>query len=630
MGSILENISGPDDVKSLPMGDLPILAKEIREEMIRVLSGIGGHFGGGLGVVELTLALHRVFDTTRDRIVWDVGHQAYPHKMLTGRLGALPTIRQWNGLCGFPKREESPHDAFSAGHAGTSVSAALGMAEARDVLGDSYHVIAVIGDGSLTAGMAMEALNQAGARKKKLLVILNDNNLSISENVGALSSYLARISADPVIDEMKRKTGALLRDIPVIGDQVARFARVAHGQMVGMISPPGQWFEEMGLSYVGPLDGHDLPLLVETLSALKDRPGPVLLHVRTIKGKGYEPAEKSPIAFHGVGPFDPETGVFKKKSGGPPAYTKVFGQAMIELAREMPELFAITAAMPEGTGLSDFAKLFPERFVDVGIAEQHAVTLAGGMAAQGLRPVAAIYSTFLQRAYDQVVHDICLQNLPVLFALDRGGLVGEDGPTHHGVFDIAYLRHIPNLVLMAPKDENELRKMLWTALHLPGPAAIRYPRGEALGVPLDSGFTALPVGKAEMLRDGHDLVFLAYGSMVSVAMESARLLQAEGIDAGVVNMRFAKPLDTELLSEICRQTPLLVTVEEGAIMGGFGSAVLEFLASSDLLARVRVRQAGIPDHYVEHGAPGILRDSVGLTAPKLAELARKSLHSPVA
>jgi len=629
MGALLEKISGPDDVKSLPMGDLPVLAQEIREEMIRVLSGIGGHFGGGLGVVELTLALHRIFDTSRDRIVWDVGHQAYPHKMLTGRLAALPTIRQWNGLCGFPKREESPHDAFSAGHAGTSVSAALGMAEARDVLGDSYHVIAVIGDGSLTAGMAMEALNQAGARKKKLLVILNDNNLSISENVGALSSYLARISADPVIDEMKRKTGALLRDIPVIGDQMARFARVAHGQVVGMISPPGQWFEEIGLSYVGPIDGHDLPFLIETLAAVKERPGPVLLHVRTVKGKGYAPAEKSPIAFHGVGPFDPETGAFWKKSGGLPTYTKVFGQSLIEMAREMPELFAITAAMPEGTGLSDFSKLFPERFVDVGIAEQHAVTLAGGMAAQGLRPVVAIYSTFLQRAYDQVVHDICLQNLPVLFALDRGGLVGEDGPTHHGVFDISYLRHIPNMTLMAPKDENELRKMLWTALHLPGPVAVRYPRGEALGVAIDPGFSALPVGKAEMLRDGHDMIFLAYGSMVSVAMEASRILVEDGIDAGVVNMRFAKPLDTELLSELSRQTSLLVTVEEGSVMGGFGSAVLEWLSASDLLSRVRVRMVGIPDHYVEHGAPAILRESVGLTAPQLAELARKSLQTPV-
>jgi len=629
MGSLLQNIQGPEDVKALPERDLPRLAEEIRQEMIRVLSGIGGHFGGGMGVVELTLALHRVFDTARDRIVWDVGHQAYPHKMLTGRLAALPTIRQWNGLCGFPKREESIHDAFSAGHAGTSISAALGMVEARDLLRDSYHVISVVGDGSLTAGMAMEALNQAGARKKNLLIILNDNNLSISENVGALSSYLARIAADPAIDQMRRKTETLIRDIPVIGDSVARFAKAAHGQVVGMISPPGLWFEEMGLSYIGPVDGHDLPLLIETLTALKDRQGPVLFHVRTIKGKGYLPAEKSPIAFHGVPPFDIETGVFKKKSGGNPAYTKVFGQAMIEIAKEIPELFAITAAMPEGTGLTDFSKLYPERFVDVGIAEQHAVTLAGGMAAQGIKPVVAIYSTFLQRAYDQIVHDICLQNLPVVFALDRGGLVGEDGSTHHGVFDISYLRHVPNMTVMAPKDENELRKMLWTALHLPGPAAIRYPRGEALGVPIDSGFETIPVGKAELLFEGRDVTFLAYGSMVPVAQEAVTVLRNEGIDAGLVNMRFAKPLDQAILLQLAQTVPLFITVEEGTVLGGLGSAVLEFMAGADLMSKVRVRVAGIPDHYVEHGAPGILRDHVGLTPSHLVDLARKSVQSPV-
>lgn len=630
MGALLESIQGPEDVKNLPEKDLVKLAAEIRQEMIRVLSGIGGHFGGGMGVVELTLALHRVFDTTRDRIVWDVGHQAYPHKMLTGRLSALPTIRQWNGLCGFPKREESPHDAFSAGHAGTSISAALGMAEARDLLKDHYHVIAVVGDGSLTAGMAMEALNQAGARKKNLLIILNDNNLSISENVGALSSYLARISADPTIDEMRRKTETLIRDIPLIGEKVVKMAKAAHGSVVGMISPPGLWFEEMGLTYIGPVDGHDLPLLVETLTALKDRSGPVLFHIRTIKGKGYAPAEKNPVAFHGVPAFDIDTGAFKKKSGGNPAYTKIFGQAMIEFAKEIPELFAITAAMPEGTGLVDFGKLYPERFVDVGIAEQHAVTLAGGMAAQGLKPVVAIYSTFLQRAYDQLVHDICLQNLPVVFALDRGGLVGEDGPTHHGVFDIAYLRHIPNMTVMAPKDENELRKMLWTALQTPGPVAIRYPRGEALGVPIDPGFERLPIGKAEILREGRDLTFLAYGSMVAVAAEAVETLRGEGIDAGLVNMRFAKPLDESAIFRAAQHSSLFITVEEGTVLGGMGSAVLEFMATSDLSSRVRVRVAGIPDHYIEHGAPSILREMAGLTPLHLVDLAKKSLQAPVA
>ncbi len=629
MGSLLEGITGPEDVKALPEGDLPALAQEIREEMVRVLSEIGGHFGGGMGVVELTLALHRIYDTSRDRIVWDVGHQAYPHKMLTGRWSRLGTIRQWNGLSGFPKREESLHDAFSAGHAGTSVSAALGMVEARDLLGDDYHVIAVVGDGSLTAGMAMEGLNQVGARKKNLLVILNDNNMSISENVGALSSYLTRLTADPAIDQIRRKTETLLRDIPVIGDSMARFAKAAHGQVVGMVSPPGLWFEEMGLSYIGPIDGHDLPLLMETLSAIKDRPGPVLLHVRTIKGKGYAPAEKSPVAFHGVPPFDPETGAFRKKSGGNPAYTKIFAQAMIDIAKEIPELFAITAAMPEGTGLVDFGKLYPDRFVDVGIAEQHAVTLAGGMAAQGARPVVAIYSTFLQRAYDQIVHDICLQNLPVVFAMDRGGLVGEDGPTHHGVFDIAYLRHVPNMTVMAPKDENELRKMLWTALHHPGPIAVRYPRGEALGVPLEAGFETLPIGKAEVISEGRDVVFLAYGAMVGVATAAAELLRREGVEAGVVNMRFAKPLDTELLLQLAPTTGLFVTVEEGTVLGGIGSAILEVLSAADLLGRVRVRQVGVPDHYVEHGAPGILRKSVGLTPEHLAETARKNLQASV-
>ncbi len=629
MGSLLEGITGPEDVKALPEGDLPALAQEIREEMVRVLSEIGGHFGGGMGVVELTLALHRIYDTSRDRIVWDVGHQAYPHKMLTGRWSRLGTIRQWNGLSGFPKREESLHDAFSAGHAGTSVSAALGMVEARDLLGDDYHVIAVVGDGSLTAGMAMEGLNQVGARKKNLLVILNDNNMSISENVGALSSYLTRLTADPAIDQIRRKTETLLRDIPVIGDSMARFAKAAHGQVVGMVSPPGLWFEEMGLSYIGPIDGHDLPLLMDTLSAIKDRPGPVLLHVRTVKGKGYAPAEKSPVAFHGVPPFDPETGAFRKKSGGNPAYTKIFAQAMIDIAKEIPELFAITAAMPEGTGLVDFGKLYPDRFVDVGIAEQHAVTLAGGMAAQGARPVVAIYSTFLQRAYDQIVHDICLQNLPVVFAMDRGGLVGEDGPTHHGVFDIAYLRHVPNMTVMAPKDENELRKMLWTALHHPGPIAVRYPRGEALGVPLEAGFETLPIGKAEVISEGRDVVFLAYGAMVGVATAAAELLRREGVEAGVVNMRFAKPLDTELLLQLAPTTGLFVTVEEGTVLGGIGSAILEVLSAADLLGRVRVRQIGVPDHYVEHGAPGILRKSVGLTPEHLAETARKNLQASV-
>ncbi len=627
MGDLLGRISSPEDVKKLPEKDLPVLAREIREEMIRVLSGIGGHFGGGLGVVELTIALHRLFDTTRDRIVWDVGHQSYPHKMLTGRLENLKTIRQWQGLAGFPKREESLHDAFSAGHAGTSISAALGMAEARDVRGEKHHVIAVVGDGSLTAGMAMEALNQAGARKKNLLVILNDNEMSISENVGAISDYLARITSDPRWGGLRRRTEGFMREIPVIGEPIVRIAKAAHESVVGMISKPGVWFEEMGFQYVGPIDGHDLPLLLETIGNLKDQSGPILLHVLTVKGKGYPPAERNPVVFHGVTPFDIETGEFRKKAGGPPAYTKVFGQAIVELGHRFPHLFAITAAMPEGTGLVDFKKTFPDRFVDVGIAEQHAVTLAGGMAAQNIRPVVAIYSTFLQRAYDQLVHDVCLQNLPVVFALDRGGLVGEDGPTHHGVFDIAYLRHIPNMVVMAPKDENELRHMLFTALMHDGPISVRYPRGEGVGVPIDKEFCEIPIGTAETLLEGKEICLLAYGSMVQVALDAAEILLGEGIQAGVLNMRFAKPLDTAMLTSVVEHYSHVVTLEEGTLMGGFGSAVLEWLAASDHMNRVRFRMIGIPDHYVEHGSPKILRSSLGLTSPDVAKTLRSWLQA---
>ncbi len=627
MGEILGRVSGPQDVKKLSERELVLLAGEIREEMIRVLSDVGGHFGGGLGVVELTIALHRLYDTTRDRIVWDVGHQAYPHKMLTGRLDKLSTIRQWQGLAGFPKREESLHDAFSAGHAGTAISVALGMVEARDLREEEYRVVAVVGDGSLTAGMAMEGLNQAGARKKNLLVVLNDNEMSISENVGALSDYLARITSDPRYRGLRRKTAGLVREIPVIGEPMVRIVQAAHESMVGMISRPGVLFEEMGFQYVGPIDGHDLPLLLSTLSNLKVQKGPILLHVLTVKGKGYPPAEKNPVVFHGVTPFDVETGEFRKKSGGKPTYTKIFGQALVELGRRFPHLFAITAAMPEGTGLTEFQKTFPERFVDVGIAEQHAVALAGGMAAQGIRPVAAIYSTFLQRAYDQLVHDICLQNLPVVFALDRGGLVGEDGPTHHGVFDIAYLRHIPNMVVMAPKDENELRHMLFTALSHDGPIAVRYPRGEGLGVPIDPEFRRIPIGSAEVLAEGRDICLLAYGSMVSVATEAAGILSAEGISAGVVNMRFAKPLDTGLLSSVAERYTHIVTLEEGVLMGGFGSAVLEWLAASGQSRKVQCRMIGIPDHYVEHGAPKILKASIGLTPPDVAQTLRTWLEA---
>ncbi len=619
MTDILNGIREPLDIRKLSMEEMETLAQEIRSEMIRVLSGIGGHFGGGLGVVELTIALHRVFDTTRDRIVWDVGHQAYPHKMLTGRLSRLSTIRQWQGLAGFPKREESPHDAFSAGHAGTAISVALGMAEARDLMGDDYRVAAVVGDGSLTAGMAMEGLNQAGHRNKDMLIILNDNEMSISENVGALSTMLARITSDPRWSGLREKTEDAMKGIPVIGQQVARFARAAHDSVVGMISQPGIWFEEMGLHYVGPIDGHDLPLLIETLGNLKDHPGAVLLHVITVKGKGYAPAEKNPVKFHGVTPFDIKTGEFIKKSSSRPTYTKVFSQCMLDLADLFPNLFAITAAMPEGTGLTDFSKLHPDRFCDVGIAEQHAVALAGGMAAQGAKPVVAIYSTFLQRAYDQLVHDICLQNLPVVFAMDRGGLVGEDGPTHHGVFDISYLRHIPNIVLMSPKDENELRSMLYTAVKHEGPIAVRYPRGEGEGVALETTFREIPIGKAEVLSEGGEIMFLAYGQMVSVAQTAAGLLSAKGRSAGVVNLRFAKPLDGELIRQLVSAGKKLVSIEEGQLIGGVGAAVLEWASDQGLSGQMKLLRIGISDEYVEHGGIKILREHVGLTPDRVVE-----------
>lgn len=622
MTDILKRIREPKDIKKLTMEEMGDLAQEIRLEMIQVLSKIGGHFGGGLGVVELTIALHRVFDTTQDRIVWDVGHQAYPHKMLTGRLDQLSTIRQWQGLAGFPKREESPHDAFSAGHAGTAVSVALGMAEARDLMGDDYRVACVVGDGSLTAGMAMEGLNQAGHRDKDLLIILNDNEMSISENVGALSTMLARITSDPRWSGLREKTEDAMKGIPVIGTQVARFARAAHDSMVGMISQPGIWFEEMGLHYVGPIDGHDLPLLVDTLSKLRNHPGAVLLHVITVKGKGYAPAESNPVKFHGVTPFDIKTGEFIKKASSRPTYTKVFSQAMLELAEIFPKLFAITAAMPEGTGLTDFSKLHPDRFCDVGIAEQHAVALAGGMAAQGAKPVVAIYSTFLQRAYDQLVHDICLQNLPVVFALDRGGLVGEDGPTHHGVFDIAYLRHIPNMVLMSPKDENELRHMMYTALGHQGPIAVRYPRGEGEGVVLDQEFREIPIGKAEVLSEGSDVTFLAYGQMVPLAVEVAKQLSLEGRSVGVVNLRFAKPLDGEVLEKLISKKRKLVSIEEGSLIGGVGAAILEWASDHGVLSSTNLLRLGIGDEYIEHGGIKLLRDHVGLTPEKVLEKVR--------
>jgi 1-deoxy-D-xylulose-5-phosphate synthase len=577
------------------------------------------------------VALHYVFDTPRDRLVWDVGYQAYAHKLLTGRREQFHTLRQLDGISGFPRRAESSYDTFGTGHAATSISAALGMAKARDLLaehsdGPPRKVVAIIGDGSMTAGMAFEALNQAGALKTDLIVVLNDNSMAISENVGALSSYLTRIITGKLYTKVKEETETILRHIPKIGPPMLKMAKRAEESMKGLFVP-GLLFEEMGFRYIGPIDGHRLDHLVTTFENIKRLSGPLLVHVITKKGKGYEPAERNPIAFHGVTPFDPATGVSKKKAGRP-SYTTVFAQTLIELARTRPEVVAITAAMPEGTGLNLFAKEFPDRYYDVGIAEQHAVTFAAGLATEGARPVVAIYSTFLQRAYDQVVHDVCLQNLPVLFCLDRGGLVGEDGATHHGVFDLSYLRHIPNMVLMAPKDENELRHMLLTGLLHPGPCAVRYPRGESEGVTPDPTIVPLPIGRGEIVRDGDDVALVALGAMVPVALKAADLLRDRGVAATVVNARFVKPLDRELLLDVAERVRRIVTIEDHALMGGFGSAVLELFDEADLRG-VDVHRIGLPDTFIEHGAQKLLRHQHGLDPEGVTQRVLAFLKSPL-
>lgn len=625
--TFLDQIQSPEDLKRLPREALEPLAQEIRTFLIQTLSQTGGHLASNLGVVELTLALYYLFDPLRDRIVWDVGHQAYVHKLLTGRRDQFHTLRQFGGISGFPKRSESPYDCFGTGHAGTSISAALGMVEARDHQGGDYRVVAVIGDGSMTVGMAYEALNQAGAQVKDLLVILNDNEMSISRNVGAISSYLSRLITGPFYVRVKRETQGWIRNLPGgIGGPILKVAKKAEESVKGLLGP-GILFEELGFKYVGPIDGHRFDHLLPTLDNVRHLRGPVLVHVVTRKGKGYPPAEANPEAFHGVSRFDPVTGKGLKKPG-PPTYTKVFSETLIQLAHKDPRIVAITAAMPDGTGLSAFAKVFPDRCYDVGIAEQHAVTFAAGLATEGMRPVVAIYSTFLQRAYDQIVHDVCLQHLPVVFCLDRAGLVGEDGPTHHGAFDLAYLRHIPHMVVMAPKDEDELRHMLATALTLDTPAAIRYPRGSGQGVPLAGEPHPLEVGRGEVLLEGRDGVLLALGSTVYPALEAAHRLQEMGIRLGVINARFVKPLDRELLREVASRYPLLITVEEGVLAGGFGSAVLEALAEDGLWG-VRVHRIGLPDQYIEHGAQRRLRQEYGLDADGIVRATLQWVRPPV-
>jgi 1-deoxy-D-xylulose-5-phosphate synthase len=623
-GRLLPAIQSPADLRRLSREQIPQVTAELRQEIVECISRTGGHLASSLGAVELLTGIHYVFETPEDRLVLDVGHQGYAHKMLTGRRERFDDIGRAGGIGKFLRRSESEYDAFGAGHAGTSISAALGIARGLEHQGKDNVSIAVIGDGGMTAGMAFEALNHAGdLRQKNLLVILNDNEMSIYPNVGALSSYLSRKLSAPMVRSIKRWTKEFLDSMP--GDMV-HWAQKAE-ESVKVFFSPGLLFEALGFKYVGPIQGHRVPVVLETLENAKrmlaDGDGPVLIHAITAKGRGYEPAERDPLKYHGPGPFEIASGKTAPSKPGPPKYQKVFAETLIELAKEDERIVGITAAMPDGTSLDLFGRAFPKRFYDVGIAEQHAVTFAAGLAAQGMKPVAAIYSTFLQRAYDQVVHDVCLQDLDVTFALDRAGLVGADGATHQGFYDVAYLRTLPNIVVMAPKDENELRHMLRTAVEHPGPAAVRYPRGAGWGVPLDPDVKALPIGRSELLRDGDHALIVAFGLPVHPALEAAGELAGEGVSVSVLNARFAKPLDAERIVALARRVRAVVTVEEHALQGGFGSAVLEALAAAGV--ERPVRRLGIPDRIIEHGSPAEIRGELGLDAPGIAQAVRDAL-----
>lgn len=617
--NLLDKINSPADVKKLSDEQLKQLAAEIRQLLIEVISHTGGHLAPNLGVVELTLALHKVFTTPQDKLVFDVGHQAYIHKIITGRREQFPTLRQYGGLSGFPKRCESEHDAFGTGHSSTSISAALGMAAARDLQGEDYNVVAIIGDGSMTGGMAFEALNNAGTLHKKMVVVLNDNEMSISKNVGAMSDYLYHLRTGETYNKIKNDIEGWLKNME-FGTDVLKAIRRLKGS-VKYLMVPTSIFEELGFTYLGPVDGHDIHGLIEVLQAAKKIDGPVMVHVLTKKGKGYKPAEESPNKFHGTGPFEIATGKKITNPAAPISYTEVFGKTITELADSDKKIVGLTAAMPDGTGLNIFAQAHPDRFFDVGIAEQHAVTAAAGMAAAGMKPVTAIYSTFMQRAYDSILHDICMQKLHVTMCLDRAGLVGDDGYTHHGVFDYAYLRSIPNMTIMAPKDENELRHMLKTALSFNGPISVRYPRGSGVGVDITEPMHELPIGKAEVLREGKELCFWAIGSMVQSAVQAADQLKEQGIDAGVVNMRFAKPLDKKLLIEHAKRYGKIVTLEEGVLAGGVGSEVLEILDDAGLLQQCAVLRLGIPDEFVTHGDKKLLFRDLGLDTDAIVQKA---------
>lgn len=608
---LLEQIDTPLDLRGLPEARLPALAQELREFLIETVAKTGGHFAANLGTVELSIALHYVFNTPEDRLVWDVGHQTYPHKILTGRRAMMETLRRKHGIAGFPRRCESAYDTFGVGHSSTSLSAALGMAIAAEQAGADRKVVAVIGDGAMTAGMAFEALNHAGHLKSDLLVVLNDNEMSISPNVGALSTHLTTLLSSRFFSSVREGGKRVLSHVP----PMLEVARRAEEHVKGIFAPVGTLFEELGFNYFGPVDGHDLPTLVQTLANLRAINGPRLLHVVTRKGKGYKLAEDEPVGYHGVGIFDPSCGLKPVKPGGGLSYTQVFGEWLCDMAAQDERLIGITPAMREGSGLVEFSERFPDRYFDVAIAEQHAVTLAAGLACEGLKPVVAIYSTFLQRAYDQLIHDVALQNLPVLFAIDRAGIVGPDGPTHAGNFDYSFLRCIPNLVVMAPADENECRQMLYTGFQLQQPAAVRYPRGKGMGVAPIRHMQALPIGKAEMRRRGRDLALLAFGSMVEVAAAVG-----EQVDATVVNMRFVKPLDEAMIKTLAAEHRWLVTLEENVVAGGAGSAVNEYLAQSELA--IPVRNLGLPDRFVEQGERGELLVDCGLSV----ETVLRQLH----
>jgi 1-deoxy-D-xylulose-5-phosphate synthase len=625
--ALLDKINSPADLKEISRNDLPKLAEEIRYAIVDMVSQNGGHLAPSLGAVELAIAIHYVFDTPRDKVIWDVGHQAYAHKLLTGRREQFHTLRQFKGISGFTRRSESPYDAFSTGHSSTSISASLGIACAKDLKNEDAKVIAVIGDGSMTAGIAYEGLNQAGDthKDKSLIVILNDNEMSISPNVGALSSFLSRKFSGKKMQEFRKEMGEFLKSLPKFGGDIYQLAKRTEDSLKAFVTP-GMLFEAFNFEYYGPINGHKLNHLIDILNNIKYLNEPVLLHVTTQKGKGYSPAENNPVYFHGCTQFEIETGNCLDKKSANASYTQVFGDTMIQLAKEDPDIIAVTAAMPEGTGLAQFSELFPDRFFDVGIAEQHGVTFAAGMATENLKPVVAIYSTFLQRAYDQILHDVCLESLHVVFAIDRGGIVGEDGSTHHGLFDLCYLRNLPNMVVMAPKDENELRRMLITALKHDGPIALRYPRGAGTGTILEKDIRPLTIGKAQILTEGEDILILAIGRSVCDALEAQSELDRLDISATVVNCRFVKPLDVELICALANKTPRIITVEENVRQGGFGSAVLEALNDAGING-YHLERIGIADTFVEHGPQALLRSKYGIDADAIVQCAKRLIDA---